>query len=821
MKKTIRIFSLLTVCLLGLNLTSCANNDNNKEAKKQIIEKAREEIVCKVCKYLWKHYEEGDAPFPLTTDNCIKKEEIEKLLLGKLKKGNRDFVKAINNQSKYTASGDKNYNFKITDNEKAIGSEGTLQNYVNNIIDALVTNRPERNEGQHKTIFDALKNDLNSIVEKANNEINALNEKQKNAETDGASTDGEEAGGSENVDDIKQRITLSINGEEKKSGDEIKLTVGDETTIEINYSVDNKDYKGFEYEFDTENQNNVTHKKNSNKILLTASNQGEVKLIVKPKYGETTNLKINVKPKPPAKVRRIEWVSSSSTIKEGEENTLKFNIYPSDAKYHSLSLIPDKPGIIGQVTEPIADINDGESKIGETKIKAIKCGQTNLTLKVIYSNDDNNTFNNIHKVTVVQKEIPIESITIKNKDDYKDTLIVGDIIELEIEILPPNQTTGINSENSDFIERINEKTFRVKDTGTGSIKLFSEKNNEIADELSIVAKNKTEIKPPKDENGKDKGGKETDKQKREADRIKEKYIGAQETYNKFNNNSLLQFNPKEIKNIKTEIENAIDDFVFVERYFGKNEKITIPEIGKINKNEIINMRVRLEDVKSNLGGGGSIIPTIIMIVIIVGLIAAIIFLLRKSKKMHDELNEQLNTGEDSIKQIKQEINQLRNEKARLQSDYDNLYKDNQFHKSKVNQLTLENNDLKKRIKDSGGGISESGSPQPPPQPQTLKKYAFFPDSPDGFSISDLKNSESRATIYELTIDSESSARFRINSNPDAQRRAMNDTSTLLEKACDYLNGPNDGNSIETVNEGRLQKSGTVWKIIEKAKIKFV
>ncbi len=101
------------------------------------------------------------------------------------------------------------------------------------------------------------------------------------------------------------------------------------------------------------------------------------------------------------------------------------------------------------------------------------------------------------------------------------------------------------------------------------------------------------------------------------------------------------------------------------------------------------------------------------------------------------------------------------------------------------------------------------------------KYTYYADTPGGFSQEALSDNPTGNMIYKLNLITSNKGRYSISSNPNAQRKALNNSSFLLEKACDYLNGVDEGSRIETPVEGEIMKSGSEWKITKKAKIKFV
>jgi cell division protein FtsB len=120
------------------------------------------------------------------------------------------------------------------------------------------------------------------------------------------------------------------------------------------------------------------------------------------------------------------------------------------------------------------------------------------------------------------------------------------------------------------------------------------------------------------------------------------------------------------------------------------------------------------------------------------------------------------------------------------------------------------------------------TPQPviqPPVNQTTsfidKKYALYMDNSEGFSAQGLMPFSGSETIYEILLQSERGANYRVFENNDAHQYALTDPSYYLRTACEYENSPAAGKRIETISEGVLENTGSVWKIVRKAKIRFI
>jgi len=102
-----------------------------------------------------------------------------------------------------------------------------------------------------------------------------------------------------------------------------------------------------------------------------------------------------------------------------------------------------------------------------------------------------------------------------------------------------------------------------------------------------------------------------------------------------------------------------------------------------------------------------------------------------------------------------------------------------------------------------------------------RKFAIYPDTPSGFLDTNLSEEQGDNYVYELHFYSNTEATFSIAKNASAMQKAISNSSFILKHACQYLNSITSGNNISTVNKGRVKKSGGVWKIIQKADIKFI
>lgn len=96
------------------------------------------------------------------------------------------------------------------------------------------------------------------------------------------------------------------------------------------------------------------------------------------------------------------------------------------------------------------------------------------------------------------------------------------------------------------------------------------------------------------------------------------------------------------------------------------------------------------------------------------------------------------------------------------------------------------------------------------------------DVPMGFSEQSFVSKESgRAAVYELVETSLTTAIYRVTPETDGQELALYDPYSYLD-ATEYANSlpPSGDVSIVTVEPGELSKSGNVWRITQKAVVRF-
>ncbi|GAB3315806.1 hypothetical protein GCM10027299_05270 [Larkinella ripae] len=107
----------------------------------------------------------------------------------------------------------------------------------------------------------------------------------------------------------------------------------------------------------------------------------------------------------------------------------------------------------------------------------------------------------------------------------------------------------------------------------------------------------------------------------------------------------------------------------------------------------------------------------------------------------------------------------------------------------------------------------------PPKPMAF--YARTADLGDGFSAGGLLTTPERDTVFDITLQNDTLAAYRVSENADAQRLALSDPYSYLNDACEYLTQPSPNSRIRTEQPGQLALQGDKWKIVEKAKIRFI
>ncbi len=211
------------------------------------------------------------------------------------------------------------------------------------------------------------------------------------------------------------------------------------------------------------------------------------------------------------------------------------------------------------------------------------------------------------------------------------------------------------------------------------------------------------------------------------------------------------------------------------------------------------------------------------------LLGWLIFVLIRKRAMVQEINE----GEQKIKEIKAEaikknqaISSLQKENERLEKELANSELDRKALADLNFQLENERAVIKNQ---SAQPAAASKKPEPAPmssnpapkQPAKKIKYARYADTGDGFSDAELLDNPDNETIFELTISPNyKSAEFSIADNAAAQHYALSNTQYFLGKTCQYDSFPSENAAIKTDVPGKLELNASKWKIVNPAKISF-
>jgi|GEM_PF-4761789 len=129
--------------------------------------------------------------------------------------------------------------------------------------------------------------------------------------------------------------------------------------------------------------------------------------------------------------------------------------------------------------------------------------------------------------------------------------------------------------------------------------------------------------------------------------------------------------------------------------------------------------------------------------------------------------------------------------------------------------------------------AESFNPSPlpvPPMPEPPIAKAFFLSTPtptaDGLcTFLDHRKAQFDPTSslyrFELINNNENQAQFRFESTSGTVSGALSYPDTYLQPACEYAGIDSKAAQIDTIQPGKATRQGNVWKVTEKARIKFV
>jgi hypothetical protein len=180
---------------------------------------------------------------------------------------------------------------------------------------------------------------------------------------------------------------------------------------------------------------------------------------------------------------------------------------------------------------------------------------------------------------------------------------------------------------------------------------------------------------------------------------------------------------------------------------------------------------------------------------------------KQIKKLEGE-HKQLKIGSSYLaEQNKIRIESLEFDLSKANSSIESLQEDLRLERRKSQQTTALNQSL-----------TPSVYQQTPTKNESPIKYSIYADQGDGFTASDLLNEETSESIFEITIMSHNTAKFKISTNLSAQKYALANAAYFFDKTCKYDTLSNG--VIRTDVPGELKLQGNKWQIISPAKISF-
>ena len=190
----------------------------------------------------------------------------------------------------------------------------------------------------------------------------------------------------------------------------------------------------------------------------------------------------------------------------------------------------------------------------------------------------------------------------------------------------------------------------------------------------------------------------------------------------------------------------------------------------------------------------------------------VLWFFNKFKVYSDKKNHEIDELKFNVSNIKSDIKKLNDEILKNKNTF-------QTFQNEAENIKKELKDLKTRDVNKNLHLTETYTPPQPPPP--LIRYASVPSELDGgFISSSLKPDKDIRSIYKITFQNEELAYYSVIEDRNTFRLALDNSNYLLKPACDYDNSPSEGDNIKTLREGRLRKTGSLWRIQEKALIRF-
>lgn len=92
----------------------------------------------------------------------------------------------------------------------------------------------------------------------------------------------------------------------------------------------------------------------------------------------------------------------------------------------------------------------------------------------------------------------------------------------------------------------------------------------------------------------------------------------------------------------------------------------------------------------------------------------------------------------------------------------------------------------------------------------------------GFHQNEMSRERQRDSLYTIRVlpGQSNEAEYWISEDPDVQRYAMQNGFSFFEEGCEFTEVEENPARVVNEEKGRLRKDGTVWKILQKAKVRF-
>jgi hypothetical protein len=183
------------------------------------------------------------------------------------------------------------------------------------------------------------------------------------------------------------------------------------------------------------------------------------------------------------------------------------------------------------------------------------------------------------------------------------------------------------------------------------------------------------------------------------------------------------------------------------------------------------------------------------------------------KKELQEKKERLNTNDDTVQGLKNEIKSLKTELSESEERFEKLSEKRAAEMKTRNQELHQQNKSQNIIVQVPVSEKQKGF-------EPVIKYARYADQGDGFTSADLLDKDDNETIFEITITAPGVGIYRVIKNQQAQKYALSNASYFLSNTCLYDSLPSVDSIIITNTPGELMLQGDKWKIRNPARISF-